>query len=182
MADATLEAGGYLGLNKETKVINLFAGPCAGKSTLAAGLFYLMKKDGKSCELVQEFAKELTWAERERDLQCQLYVSGVQYQRVQSLLGRVEYIITDSPLLLGIAYTPDFYPEAFKDVIYELWNRNNNLNYFINRYKEYFQEGRNQNEEEARDIDYKILNIFEKHKVPFKKVNGIEQLRIEFGV
>ena len=39
------------------KVINLFAGPGAGKSTTAAGLFHLMKIAGMNVELVTEFSR-----------------------------------------------------------------------------------------------------------------------------
>ena len=39
-------------------VVNLFAGPGTGKSTVAAQIFAHLKWQGFSCELVTEFAKE----------------------------------------------------------------------------------------------------------------------------
>jgi len=41
----------------KTKVINLFAGPGAGKSTTAAGLFAEMKRANVDVELVTEYVK-----------------------------------------------------------------------------------------------------------------------------
>ena len=57
------------------KVISLFAGPGAGKSTAAAGLFNLMKCKGESCELVTEVAKGMTY-ENHSALGNQLLVLG----------------------------------------------------------------------------------------------------------
>ena len=166
----------------ETKIVNLFGGAGIGKSTLAAGLFYLMKKAGHSCELVQEFAKELTWAERHNDLQCQLYVSGRQYHRIHSLVGKVENIIVDSPFLLGTVYTPDFYPEEFKTMLIKLWKQYNNVNFLINRNKPFNPIGRNQTEEESRKIDVEIKNILDNNQIEYKVVEDIPDLRIHLGV
>lgn len=47
------------------KVINLFGGPGIGKSTLAAGLFEHMKIAGFNVELVNEYAKDMVWEQRE---------------------------------------------------------------------------------------------------------------------
>jgi ATP:corrinoid adenosyltransferase len=51
------------------KVINLWAGPGAGKSTTASGLFYLMKTADMQVELVTEYAKDMTWEGRHEVLQ-----------------------------------------------------------------------------------------------------------------
>ena len=42
----------------KTLIINLIGGPCSGKSTIASGLFYNLKKLGYNCELALEFAKD----------------------------------------------------------------------------------------------------------------------------
>ena len=39
-------------------VINLYGGPCCGKSTVSAGLFYELKCLGVECELTGEYAKD----------------------------------------------------------------------------------------------------------------------------
>ena len=72
------------------RVINLFGGPGAGKSTTAAGLFFFMKSDSsfdKSVELVTEFAKDLTYAERFKELQGdnQLYITSKQHSKLHRI-------------------------------------------------------------------------------------------------
>jgi tRNA uridine 5-carbamoylmethylation protein Kti12 len=47
----------------KTIVINLISGPCAGKSTAAAGIFSALKKQGIECELALEYAKDCVWDE-----------------------------------------------------------------------------------------------------------------------
>lgn len=81
-----------------TKVINLFAGPGAGKSTTAAALFVLMKTEGYKVELVTEYAKELVYAEDWETLNWQPAVTKEQDARQRRLVGKVDWIITDSPL------------------------------------------------------------------------------------
>ncbi len=44
-----------------TKIINLFAGPGAGKSSVAAGLTYQLKKRHIGCDCPYEFPKMLAW-------------------------------------------------------------------------------------------------------------------------
>ncbi|TYO65512.1 hypothetical protein FXV83_16395 [Bradyrhizobium hipponense] len=55
-------------------VINLIGGPGSGKSTTAAGLFFLMKLAGLKAELVVEYAKELSYDENWSTLKNQLHV------------------------------------------------------------------------------------------------------------
>ncbi len=50
-------------MKNETLVINMFAGPGAGKSTLAAGTFFRLKCLGVNAEIAPEYAKDLVWEE-----------------------------------------------------------------------------------------------------------------------
>jgi adenylate kinase family enzyme len=45
----------------ETLFVNLFGSPGTGKSTMAASIFAELKWRGVDCEIVTEYAKELTW-------------------------------------------------------------------------------------------------------------------------
>ncbi len=90
-----------------TRVVQIFGAPGSGKSTLAALLFSLAKRAGLSVELVTEFAKDLTWAERFSELRDQLWVSAQQRHRIEVLRGRVDWVITDSPVLQGALYSGD---------------------------------------------------------------------------
>lgn len=115
------------------KVINFFGAPCVGKSTLAAGLFYRMKKEGYNVELVTEFAKDLIWENSLETLSDHLYLLANQNRRIERLKGKVNYVITDSPLLL-VAYYAKLY-DTKSDIVVklarELHYLYDNINCFI---------------------------------------------------
>lgn len=155
-------------------VVNLFGGPGCGKSTTAAGLFYKMKLDKHRVELVQEYAKDLTWEKRYGALENQAYVFAKQLQRLHRLEGQVDIAITDSPLLLSIMYTPPGYPSSFCPFVLDMIRRYNNLNYMLTREKEYQQYGRTQTEDEAKEIDHKTINVLDATMMKFRFIKGDE--------
>ena len=104
------------------KVINLFAGPGAGKSTTAAGLFHKMKLAGYKVELATEFAKELVWDDSLSVLNDQLYLVAEQHKRINRLKNHeIDYVVTDSPILMNLAYCPDAYFKNFKPLVQEIY-------------------------------------------------------------
>jgi hypothetical protein len=133
-------------------VINLAAGPGAGKSTTAAMLFGELKLMGKKVELVTEYAKDLTYEKAVGKLANQLYVLAKQYHRLCRVKDHVDYIVTDSPLFLTRFYGP---PKLYS-ISQDLYDEFNNALFFIERVKPYAAYGRNQTEEEARDLDRRI--------------------------
>lgn len=157
---------------KQTKIVNLFAGPGAGKSTLAAGLFYELKMKFLNVELVTEYAKDMTWAQRTYELGNQPYVFGKQYHRMFRLMGKVDIIITDSPLLLCCFYAANKSPKSFKTCVIDIVNTMENLNYFVVRQKPYNSLGRNQTENEAMDIDNAIIDLLDDHGGEYSKLMG----------
>ena len=139
-------------------VINLVGGPGSGKSTTAAGLFFKMKLAGIKCELVTEFAKELVYDENWLDLKRQIYVLSEQERRQRRLVDKVNFIITDAPLLTTVAYIRDPRDrEAVNAAARSLFNSYDNLNFAIKRVKPYAAYGRSQTESEAREIDRRLL-------------------------
>ena len=158
------------------KVINLIAGPGAGKSTTRAGLFNLMKTEAENCEETTEFAKDVTWDETQVLLSDALYVLANQNRRLTRLQGKVEWAISDSPLILSIHYvTPEYLPKTFRELVLELWNTYDNYNVVIERVKPYNPIGRNQTADEAKKIDSDILHILELYDIPFLSVPGDKQ-------
>ena len=95
-------------------LINIFGAPGCGKSTTRAEVFSRLKRLDINCEEVYETAKKFTWSERHIELKCQPYIFGKQLRDIEVLKNKVDFIITDSPLLLskfyGEKYCGDEYP------------------------------------------------------------------------
>ena len=155
------------------KVLNLFSAPGGGKSTLRSGLFYQMKILGINCEDVTEFAKDVTWEGHHNLLSDQLYLLAQQNRKLERLRNQVDWVITDSPLLLSLHYANDDYlPNSFKNLVLDVWNSYDNYNIFINRNHAYSAIGRNQNEEESLVIAYQLKDLLKNNNIDFDEVNS----------
>ena len=142
----------------KTLVVNLYGGPGTGKSTMMAHVFALLKWEGIRCEMAPEFAKEKVWEGSTDILQNQIYVFGKQLHTIKRLLGKVEVIITDSPLLLSLYYGKNE-SQAFRNLVVDEKSKLHRLNIFLEREKEYDPIGRLQTEQEAREIDTHVLGL-----------------------
>ena len=143
----------------ETLVVNLFAGPGTGKSSTMAGVFSELKWRGVNCEMAPEFAKEKVWEESTKILGNQIYIFGKQLHTLHRVMGKVDVVITDSPLLLSIIYGPHEGP-CFINLVHDVFQRFHNYNFFLRRHKAYNPSGRLQNEQEAIELDHKIAALF----------------------
>lgn len=152
------------------KVINFFGGPGAGKSTAASGLFYNFKREWINAELVTEYAKDLVWSGSEHLLAEQVLVFAKQSHKLNRLKNKVDYAITDSPLLMSAFYSPKEYPESFRDLCFNFFNTYENINYFIVRSHKYSQVGRLQNESESDKIAIDMMNFLDQNNIPYKKL------------
>lgn len=153
--------------------IQLFGGPGTGKSTTAAGLFYKMKSRDYKVEYIQEYAKELTFGKDFTKLGDQVLILGEQHHRMHRLKGQVDFLIHDSPFIMGLSYLVDD-PHVPKDIyanlITTMFKSYNNINIFLERnvdeltYQEY---GRSQNLEQAIEKDAEIKKILDDNDIPF---------------
>lgn len=142
------------------KVISLWAGPGAGKSTTAAAVFARMKRLRFSVELVTEYAKDLTYEKNWSALGNQLNVLAQQNFRIARLAGQAEYVITDSPLPLSLIYCREPERQWLGPLIEQLWSEYDNIPFTLIRTKAaYMQHGRNETEQQARDLDTKIHHL-----------------------
>src|SRR6185436_20450855 len=136
----------------ETYVINFISGPGAGKSLMAFLLFAELKLHGYLVEYVPEYAKSLVWSERFDVLNEQYYVSRKQFESINRIYGKVQFVITDGPLIHGVYYNRSN-PNNVSDVqktetqILKWASSHKQMNIFLERgeYK-YEQAGREQNE------------------------------------
>lgn len=172
-------------MDKKTIVVNLFAGPGAGKSTSATALFSMLKMKGVDCEYVSEFAKDKVWEHNDEVLKCQFYITGKQAYKISRVNGKVDVIITDSPILLGAMYGEPNNPHLKKAIQYE-FGKYENLNFFIERQKKYNPNGRMQTEEEALEIDVNLKKLLQDSNVKYTCVpgskEGIEKMETEIIV
>lgn len=153
-------------------VVNMFAGPGAGKSTTTAGVFAELKMRGVNAEIASEFAKDLVWEERFGTLNNQIYVFGKQLHRIQRLVNKVDVIITDSPLLFSVLYKPENLSDNFEKLVLEVFNSFDNTNYLIQRVKPYNSKGRVQTEAEAREKDNEAEVLLQRFELPYMPVPG----------
>lgn len=158
---------------RKTLVVNLFAGPGAGKSTGAAYIFSKLKMLGYDCEYVSEFAKDKVWERNDEVFKSQFYITGKQIFKIKRCYGKVDIIVTDSPIAIGAQYLKEDELKLGPAIIEE-FNKYNNLNFFINRVKGYNPNGRHQTLEEAMAIDESVKKWLVDNGIPFESVDGNE--------
>ena len=156
-------------------LINLFGGPGTGKSTGAAYIFSQLKMAGVNAELVTEFAKDKVWEENKEVFKNQAYIFGKQYFKISRCADKVDVIITDSPLLLSIIYNDNpVLGDSFNETVKSVFNSFNSMNYILSREKEYNPVGRNQTEDEAKEVDIQVKELLDSEKIAYELVAGNE--------
>lgn len=152
-----------------TKVINLFGGAGVGKSTLSSEIFAKLKKKGASVELVTEYAKDLVYDNNNAILDDQFVIFAEQNHRLIRLENKVDYIVTDSPLLLSFIYdkTDNF---TFRRLVTNTFNEYLNINYLLRRTVDYTPNGRLQTEVEVMEFDQIIHGALDMYDIPYKEI------------
>lgn len=157
-------------------IVNIFGGPGVGKSVVAAETFCLLKKQGIKTELVMEFAKELTWENREKALDNQIYILGKQTHKIMRLVDQVAVIVLDASILMSIIYHRVNLPEekrlkSMEPFIMEVFHNMNNVNFLLPRKYRYETVGRRQTEKEAEQIDLIIEDVLEEYGILYYDVH-----------
>lgn len=174
--------------NTKTTIINLYGGPCSGKSTAAAYLYYLLKTRGDNVELVREYIKDWVWEARKFNKYDQFYFLGKQIRQETLLYGKVDWIITDAPVMMNLYYTHKFCPAPLAAGLQEaalsfynetLHDGHKSIHIFLNRHKPYLTHGRYQTEEEAKKIDLGVKDLLNQLNIPFVESTSEEASLIE---
>lgn len=156
----------------DTLVVNLHGGPGAGKSTLAYLMTGYLKSLGINAELAAEWVKGSVWEGRFGILDQQIYIFAKQLKRLEDLVGKVDIIITDSPLLLSIAYAKDE-SAPFRALVLEQRARFRNYDVELKRSKQFRTEGRVQKTvQEAQEIDERISELLYVYSPESRIYNG----------
>lgn len=142
----------------QTIVINLFGASCVGKSTTAAALFAELKRQGYHTELIREYVKGWAHLGLTPSGYDQVYLFGKQARFESQLYGKMEVLVTDSPLLISGFYenwhlnreisTPSIlnfikYAEE-QGVIY--------VNFWLEKYGHFDTRGRFESEESSKAV------------------------------
>lgn len=166
-------------------VINLFGGSGLGKSTTAALIFGEMKLKNLHCELVREFVKEWAWSGRKVTSTDQNVIYENQLAREKMYYGKLDYIVTDSPLLLSPIYQKyytgddpiaglvlDGLKTAEQDGV-------THLNFLLQRNKPFDPRGRYETAEQAREVDQLVQDYLELHKMPYYVITTNDRERVD---
>ena len=161
--------------NKEPIVINGYGGPGAGKSTACMEITAALKKEGYNAEYVQEYAKELVY---EKDMEMldgspehQYEILKEQTRRMDRLYDQVDFIVTDSPVMLNTIYNKQLTPE-YESLVNELQGEYINYSFFMERDASNFEEeGRIHNLTESMAKDNEIKDMLQKNEIKYKTYN-----------
>lgn len=142
-------------------VINIFGSPCSGKSTTAAGVFYLMKRMGYNVEMSLEYVKDSVYDGNKYPFTDQVYVFAQMLKKLRQYDGKVDYVVTDAPLLMNHIYGKDETCEFHRLVDAE-WRRYKNISFLLRRGNIfYIADGRVHNDQEADKIQNEIESMLD---------------------
>ncbi len=160
-----------IGRNQDrTLTVNFHAGAGAGKSTMATFVHAFLKAHGITSEYTAEEAKDMAWEGR-LDLPINdILLFGQQHNRQFRLRGKVDVIITDSPLTLSSVYRNN--DNLMDALVMQEFNKYQNVNYFVVRKKKYIKKGRKENKKEATAIDQKTIDLLDNKHIPYTIVEG----------
>lgn len=161
--------------NKEPIVINGYGGPGAGKSTACLEITAALKKEGYNAEYVQEYAKELVY---DKDMEMldgspehQYEILKEHTRRMDMLYDQVDFIVTDSPVMLNTIYNKQLTPE-YESLVNELQGEYINYSFFMERDVSNFEEeGRIHNLTESIEKDNEIKDMLQRNEIKYKTYN-----------
>lgn len=132
-------------------------------------------------ELVTEYAKDLVWANRlEEMMDQQEYIFAKQNNRIHRLRGKVDYVITDSPIFLSRIY-PEInnkhgrtkeWPalKEFYALVEKVWEGYDNTNFFLRRPRRFETTGRVHDERQSEEIDKAIIAALRETNTPYEVI------------
>lgn len=169
-----------------TIVVNLLGGSGLGKSTIAAGTFAELKMRKQHCELVREYVKELAWQGLGIGPFGQSIIYGRQLERESALYGKVDVIVTDSPLILCPIYQNHYagHDTIRHVVLGDLKTAESqnvlHLNFLLKRQKAFDPRGRYETEDVAKMIDKKVESFLIYHGLPYISVDCQDDEKVKF--
>lgn len=153
-------------------VVNLWGAPSSGKTTLAAGLFYHLKRLGINAELALEYPKELVWEGRQHQLGDQIMIFAEQRRRIERAAQNCDIVVCDCPILMGASYYVEDFPDSFRDTLRWAAEQRPSLDFLVSRVHPYQEVGRVQKENEAKAIHDRIFELLNRLNIDYRRVDG----------
>jgi len=147
-----------------TILINLFGSSSAGKSSLMADLFNTLKFKGYTVEMCPEIIKQWAWDGIYPNKYDQYFLMGQEIKQQSRLLGKVEFAISDSPVMQNSFYnwylnkTDNLYQPSVDYNAMILEDGHTIVNYFLFRNKPFEAKGRYQTAEESDNIAIALMD------------------------
>ncbi|MGI9133023.1 MAG: hypothetical protein ACR2I0_03630 [Rhodoferax sp.] len=159
-----------------TKVINIIGGPGSDKSLFSAAIVLYLSLQGKTVEVIPDFAKSLVWQQNFEVLKNQYFIAQRQFEMINLLDGQVQFLVTECSLP-QIMYYNEHYADNICDIaktreqILEWYKQQDNINILVERGdKKYLRTGRFQDEEQARAIDHGLRSVLLREGMPHTKL------------
>lgn len=161
----------------------LWAGAGAGKSATAEGLSNHLKKNKHNVELVREFIKEWAYLKRVPVSFEPGYITMSQLHQEDFVLNRgVEHIVTDSPVLMSVAYCKKYDFEGTDELLslaMKFEKKYPSLNIFLSRDGiEYKQNGRYEDLAKAVEMDDFLMRFMDSNDIPYWIIPTIDDKRL----
>jgi len=165
--------------------INLYGAPSSGKTTLASQIFAEMKSKNYHIAYVPEYSKDLvymgldmrTLSEVER-----LNILVKQFKRENILKDKVDFLVTDSPMILTAYYHQDpFKREDWsyaKDIVMRHLTENE-IHLWLEPTNNFEVKGRSHDEKQSEQISKDLLKYLKNLNIPLKTISGTPDERLK---
>ena len=167
-----------------TILINMLGCPSSGKTSLSAKLFAQLKAMDLNAEYTSEYVKGWAWEGKKVGPFDQFYIFGKETHNQSRLFDKVDFIISDSPVMLT-AFYHYFYNgnEALNEVCHNFYNLAEEagvevVNFFLPRKKKYVAKGRYQTQEEADALAFQLKEWLNKEGYEYTTLECSDKERI----
>lgn len=125
----------------------------------------------------------MAWDENTGAIKDQFYITANQHRNIVRSYGKVDFVICDSPILFALVYKEKYkkegdfisslYGKEFDSFIVNLFNRYDNVNYFLERnLNSSYDEGeRFQTLDESIMIDKEIKDMLDLYGVKYETIS-----------
>jgi len=130
-----------------------------------------LKKKGLKVELAFEWIKLKLYEGTPYPFVDQVYTFGKQFKQINQLKDKVDYIVTDSPILLSLMYGKSEGKE-FLSFVRHCYFKFDNVDFVLERDHAYQSYGRNQNEEESNVMQKEIIKVLRDTGVQYSLIKS----------